>query len=107
MNNFFRKSLVLAPLGLATYAYCHTRNEHNELYQEQPVIFKTREQHIEEIKSNPNYDILVIGGGASGAGVAIDASTRGLRTLVIEREDFGSGTSSKSTKLIHGGVRYL
>lgn len=46
MNNFFRKSLVLAPLGLATYAYCHTRNEHNELYQEQPVVFKTREQHI-------------------------------------------------------------
>lgn len=59
------------------------------------------------MKDNSNYDVVVIGGGASGAGVALDASTRGLRTLVIEKEDFGSGTSSKSTKLIHGGVRYL
>lgn len=50
---------------------------------------------------------MVIGGGATGAGVCIDASTRGLRTLVIEKNDFGSGTSSKSTKLMHGGVRYL
>jgi glycerol-3-phosphate dehydrogenase len=49
----------------------------------------------------------VIGGGASGAGVCLDASTRGLRTLLIEKNDFGSGTSSKSTKLIHGGIRYL
>lgn len=49
----------------------------------------------------------MIGGGASGAGVCLDASTRGLKTLVIEKNDFGSGTSSKSTKLIHGGVRYL
>lgn len=51
--------------------------------------------------------MVVIGGGASGAGVCLDASTRGLRTLLIEANDFGSGTSSKSTKLIHGGVRYL
>lgn len=49
----------------------------------------------------------MIGGGCNGAGVCLDASTRGLKTLLIEQNDFASGTSSKSTKLIHGGVRYL
>lgn len=53
------------------------------------------------------WDIVVIGGGATGAGVAVDAATRGYRTLLLEREDFGKGTSSRSTKLVHGGVRYL
>ncbi|CAJ1967734.1 unnamed protein product [Sphenostylis stenocarpa] len=52
-------------------------------------------------------DVLVIGGGATGSGVALDAVTRGLRVGLVEREDFSSGTSSRSTKLIHGGVRYL
>ncbi len=53
------------------------------------------------------WDIVVIGGGATGAGVAVDAATRGYKTLLVEREDFGKGTSSRSTKLVHGGVRYL
>lgn len=53
------------------------------------------------------YDVIVIGGGATGAGIALDATTRGLTTLLLERGDFGNGTSSRSTKLIHGGVRYL
>ncbi|XP_061353083.1 glycerol-3-phosphate dehydrogenase SDP6, mitochondrial-like isoform X2 [Gastrolobium bilobum] len=56
--------------------------------------------------ANP-LDILIIGGGATGSGVALDAVTRGLRIGLVEREDFSSGTSSRSTKLIHGGVRYL
>uniref|UniRef100_A0A2P2K4Y3 Glycerol-3-phosphate dehydrogenase n=3 Tax=Rhizophora mucronata TaxID=61149 RepID=A0A2P2K4Y3_RHIMU len=56
--------------------------------------------------ANP-LDILVVGGGATGCGVALDAVTRGLRVGLVEREDFSSGTSSRSTKLIHGGVRYL
>ncbi|KAJ3679895.1 hypothetical protein LUZ60_016173 [Juncus effusus] len=55
---------------------------------------------------NP-LDVLVIGGGATGCGVALDAASRGLRVGLVEREDFSSGTSSRSTKLIHGGVRYL
>ncbi|KAI5062327.1 hypothetical protein GOP47_0022866 [Adiantum capillus-veneris] len=53
------------------------------------------------------FDILVIGGGATGSGVALDAATRGLRVGLVERDDFSSGTSSRSTKLVHGGVRYL
>ncbi|EHK99705.1 FAD/NAD(P)-binding protein [Glarea lozoyensis ATCC 20868] len=53
------------------------------------------------------YDLLVIGGGATGTGVALDAATRGLKVAMVERDDFASGTSSKSTKLVHGGVRYL
>ncbi|NND63298.1 MAG: glycerol-3-phosphate dehydrogenase/oxidase [Flavobacteriaceae bacterium] len=54
-----------------------------------------------------NWDILVIGGGASGLGVAVDAASRGFKTILFEQYDFAKGTSSKSTKLVHGGVRYL
>ena len=54
-----------------------------------------------------SYDILVIGGGVTGAGVALDAATRGLRTALVEMRDYASGTSSRSSKLFHGGLRYL
>ena len=61
-----------------------------------------------EQSSEPEpYDLLVIGGGATGTGIALDAATRGLKVALVERDDFASGTSSKSTKLVHGGVRYL
>ena len=53
------------------------------------------------------FDIIVVGGGATGVGVAIDAASRGYDTLLVEGSDFGKGTSSRSTKLVHGGVRYL
>src|SRR5512139_1986267 len=53
------------------------------------------------------FDVLVIGGGITGAGVALDASTRGLSTALVEQRDFSSGTSSRSSKLFHGGLRYL
>src|SRR5438270_911836 len=53
------------------------------------------------------WDIIVIGGGATGVGCAVDAASRGLDVLLLEQYDFGKGTSSRSTKLIHGGVRYL
>ncbi|XP_061899540.1 glycerol-3-phosphate dehydrogenase, mitochondrial [Entelurus aequoreus] len=56
---------------------------------------------------NTEFDVLVVGGGATGAGCALDAATRNLKTALVERNDFSSGTSSRSTKLIHGGVRYL
>src|SRR3569833_2662259 len=68
---------------------------------------KPRDEQIANLGSGDEYDLLVIGGGATGAGVALDAATRGLKVAVVERDDFSSGTSSKSTKLVHGGVRYL
>ena len=55
----------------------------------------------------PELDILVVGGGIVGAGVALDAVTRGLNTGLVEQRDLASGTSSRSSKLIHGGLRYL
>ncbi len=67
----------------------------------------SREHQVESLSQTPEYDILVIGGGATGAGVAVDAVSRGLKTALVEKYDFSSGTSSRSTKLIHGGVRYL
>ncbi len=53
------------------------------------------------------WDIVIIGGGATGMGTAVDAASRGFKTLLLEQIDFGKGTSSRSTKLVHGGVRYM
>ncbi len=66
-----------------------------------------RDLMIKKIEDVKEWDIIVIGGGATGAGIALDAAHRGLKTLLLEKFDFGKGASSKSTKLIHGGVRYL
>lgn len=67
-----------------------------------------REQYIERLKKdNEEYDFIIIGGGATGIGIALEASTRGYKTVLLERSDFTKSTSSKSTKLVHGGVRYL
>src|SRR3984957_2066877 len=57
--------------------------------------------------ADEEFDVLVIGGGITGAGVALDAASRGLKTALVEKNDFASGTSSKSSKMIHGGLRYL
>ncbi|XP_022169069.1 glycerol-3-phosphate dehydrogenase, mitochondrial isoform X2 [Myzus persicae] len=65
-----------------------------------------RSTQIQSLNSE-EFDVLIIGGGATGAGCAIDSVTRGLKTALVELDDFASGTSSRSTKLIHGGVRYL
>lgn len=65
-----------------------------------------REQFIEEMK-NTSLDLLVIGGGVTGAGILLDATTRGMNAGVLEMQDFAGGTSSRSTKLVHGGLRYL
>ncbi|SFE85774.1 homodimeric glycerol 3-phosphate dehydrogenase (quinone) [Bacillus sp. OV194] len=65
-----------------------------------------REQYIEDIKT-ASLDLLVIGGGVTGAGILLDATTRGMKAGVLEMQDFAGGTSSRSTKLVHGGLRYL
>ncbi|MEJ8544498.1 glycerol-3-phosphate dehydrogenase/oxidase [Brevibacillus borstelensis] len=67
---------------------------------------RNREEHLQQMATD-TLDLLVIGGGITGAGIALDASKRGLRVGLVEMNDFGSGTSSRSTKLIHGGLRYL
>ncbi|CAM3447299.1 glycerol-3-phosphate dehydrogenase/oxidase [Zobellia roscoffensis] len=65
-----------------------------------------RAKTIQEL-TNDTYDLVVIGGGITGGGIALDAASRGLKVALLEKGDFASGTSSKSTKLIHGGLRYL
>ncbi|RDW57634.1 glycerol-3-phosphate dehydrogenase-1 [Coleophoma cylindrospora] len=102
-------------------------NQHGKLEIPQFPRIKTRDEQIADLKRSSRiqpsaisktqnslstdddsiYDLLVIGGGATGTGIALDAATRGLKVALVERDDFSSGTSSKSTKLIHGGVRYL
>ncbi|KAI0297744.1 FAD dependent oxidoreductase-domain-containing protein [Russula brevipes] len=78
-----------------------------------PWLPPSREQNLRVLKASGSgsedatLDLLIVGGGATGAGVAVDAASRGLRVGLVERDDFSSGTSSKSTKLVHGGVRYL
>ncbi|MEO9210001.1 MAG: glycerol-3-phosphate dehydrogenase/oxidase [Ginsengibacter sp.] len=66
-----------------------------------------RKELINCLKETEEWDIAIIGGGATGLGIAVDAATRGYKTLLVEQEDFAKGTSSRSTKLVHGGVRYL
>ena len=66
-----------------------------------------RTTQLQQLKEDIRWDMVVIGGGATGLGIAVDAASRGYKILLIEQSDFGKGTSSRSTKLVHGGVRYL
>ena len=67
----------------------------------------SRTENLERLRDQKIWDVVVIGGGATGLGSAVDAAARGYQTLLLESQDFAHGTSSRSTKLIHGGVRYL
>lgn len=67
---------------------------------------KSRRKHYQQLREN-HYDLIIIGGGISGAAIALDAVTRGMKVVLLEKQDFGFGASSRSTKLIHGGLRYL
>ncbi|XP_036400833.1 glycerol-3-phosphate dehydrogenase, mitochondrial [Megalops cyprinoides] len=67
----------------------------------------SRQAQLSALQNTEEFDVLIVGGGATGSGCALDAVTRNLKTALVERDDFSSGTSSRSTKLIHGGVRYL
>ncbi|HMY71266.1 MAG TPA: FAD-dependent oxidoreductase, partial [Blastocatellia bacterium] len=68
--------------------------------------WRTRRASLEKFRQH-TFDVLIIGGGITGAGLALDAAVRGLKTALVEKRDFAAGTSSRSTKLIHGGLRYL
>ena len=69
-----------------------------------PIV---REDLLAQLREDTVWDVVVIGGGATGTGIAVDAASRGLKTVLLEAQDFSAGTSSRSTKLIHGGVRYM
>src|SRR5437588_12829512 len=71
-----------------------------------PLCTTARTRNLAAFESE-HFDVLVIGGGVTGAGVALDAAARGYKVALVEKLDFASGTSSKSTKLVHGGIRYL
>lgn len=66
-----------------------------------------RSQLLQQLSSDAQWDVIIIGGGATGLGIAMDAASRNYRTLLVEQADFAKGTSSKATKLVHGGVRYM
>ncbi len=66
-----------------------------------------RKEQLKKLSGNNEYDMIIIGGGATGLGCAVDAASRGYTTLLLEKYDFAKGSSSRSTKLVHGGVRYL
>lgn len=69
--------------------------------------FKYRDEVLKKIKSEEEYDLVVVGGGITGAGIVRDASMRGMKVCLVEKNDFACGTSSRSSKLVHGGLRYL
>ena len=67
-----------------------------------------RETFLQRIlQTRQPWDLAVVGGGATGMGIAVDAAARGYQVVLLEQSDFGKGTSSRSTKLVHGGIRYL
>lgn len=102
-----------AQLRMARSATRHERDRQNKLdgVVADERVAPTRDAQLAALKQAERdgaaFDVLVIGGGATGTGIALDAATRGLRVCLVERDDYAAGTSSRSTKLIHGGVRYL
>ncbi|KAL6069099.1 Glycerol-3-phosphate dehydrogenase [Balamuthia mandrillaris] len=72
-----------------------------------PPTLPSRQALLRQLEDGQDFDLLIVGGGATGAGAALDATVRGLKVALVEMDDFAAGTSSRSTKLLHGGVRYL
>ena len=93
-------------LKTAKHNLKHFSTTYREISRRLTPLTVSRDQSIARL-AETHYDLLVVGGGASGAGVLLDAQMRGLKCALIEKNDFASITSSRSTKLIHGGIRYL
>ena len=72
-----------------------------------PLLATVRSALMVQLTTPARFDVVVIGGGATGLGVALDAASRGFSVALVESHDFAKGTSSRATKLVHGGVRYL
>ncbi len=106
INNRSKLSLFLFCFHLIFYTFVLMKFETASCLNEQNPSFD-RDKILKCIQQNQICDVLVIGGGASGLGIALDACMRGYKTILIEQSDFAKGTSSRSTKLVHGGVRYL
>ncbi|CUM64657.1 uncharacterized protein PRCAT00002266001 [Priceomyces carsonii] len=120
MSKFFRSTLGKVALGSAaglggTVVYLDfirspkpsaLTNSYKPLRKDLPEP-PSRESLLKNLDTTEKFDVVVIGGGATGTGVALDAATRGMNVCMLEKTDFASGTSSKSTKMAHGGVRYL
>lgn len=113
-----KRSLIgISTISIASYyGYRHfykpisirkQKNKDNLVDPFSMTTFPSRSELISLIDKNKEFDVLIIGGGATGAGCALDSATRGLSTILLERNDFASETSSKSTKMAHGGIRYL
>ena len=88
---------------MPSFDHLHPSDEHAPKH----TGLMNRNRALADVRNSGVWDVVIIGGGATGLGAAVDAASRGLRTLLLERDDFAKGTSSRSTKLIHGGVRYL
>ncbi|KAH3898966.1 probable Glycerol-3-phosphate dehydrogenase, mitochondrial [Saccharomycodes ludwigii] len=115
-----RKKLLLTAVTAATAVTLYSCSSKNsirndvletaaaiEAIDKKIVAPPARNDLLNKISKTNQFDVLIIGGGATGTGSAVDASTRGLNVALLEMNDFASGTSSKSTKMAHGGVRYL
>lgn len=93
--------VVLLPMGLLWFFILKEENSMKRSFSG-----SERTTYLRQMEEQ-DFDLLIIGGGITGAGIALDAETRGVRTALVEMQDFGAGTSSRSTKLVHGGLRYL
>ncbi|XP_039266240.2 glycerol-3-phosphate dehydrogenase, mitochondrial-like isoform X1 [Styela clava] len=117
MGSRTKVALGVGAFGVAVYEY-YTWNAHRvrkKFFQAESKIapewttnpLPSRAAQLKALECTKEFDVLVIGGGATGCGVALDSVSRGLTTALVDKYDFSSGTSSRSTKLLHGGVRYL
>jgi glycerol-3-phosphate dehydrogenase len=100
------RCLAFRPLALSRYYSALGEIKCDDGSTVLPWSAPPRSAHLQRLRSE-EFDIVVVGGGCVGAGVAWEASTRGLRVALVEHDDYASGTSGRSTKLIHGGIRYL
>jgi len=102
---------LLSAVGIVQVSTSSTPSDDDHVAVPDPAQFPRippRKEQLAALRQPGNkFDVLIIGGGASGAGCALDAASRGLKVALVERDDFACGTSSRSTKLVHGGVRYL